>query len=196
MDTLLRIWPRPEDRLPSGRRLETITAQTVKLAAVECHPRRHIHVTVDGFVRDPRHRNAPAAATARSAVSTNRHQVWHRPSPPTPHSRPACSLSDAAPARTQPYRQPAPVCGAATIADDVPRHRRLESTTLDVGLHHASASHRCDRTAEGPLPPALGRLRRVCDYRQRSWFSAYRRQSGFTQVQGSTGERPELEFIL
>src|SRR6476660_1439616 len=55
---------------------------------------------------------------------------------------------------------------------------------------------RCDRTAEGPLPPTLGRLRRVCDYRQRSWFSAYRRQSGFTQVQGSTGERPELEFIL
>ena len=100
-----------------------------------------VHVTVDGFVRDPRHRNAPAAATGRSAVSTNRHQVWHRPSPPTPHSRPACSLSDAAPARTQPYRQPAPVCGAATIADDVPRHRRRESTTLDVGLHHGSPSH-------------------------------------------------------
>jgi len=40
VDTLLRIWPRPEDRLPSGRRFETITAQTVKLAAVECLPRR------------------------------------------------------------------------------------------------------------------------------------------------------------
>ena len=31
-----------------------------------------VHVTVDGFVRDPRHRNAAAAATGRSAVATNR----------------------------------------------------------------------------------------------------------------------------
>ena len=31
----------------------TITAQMLKHADVECLPRRHIHITVDGFVRDP-----------------------------------------------------------------------------------------------------------------------------------------------
>ena len=31
----------------------TMTAQTVKHAGVECLPRRHIHITVDGLVRDP-----------------------------------------------------------------------------------------------------------------------------------------------
>jgi hypothetical protein len=56
----------------------------------------------------PRHRDAPAAATGRSAEATNRHQVWRRPSPPTPYSRPACSLSDAAPSGTQLHRRPAP----------------------------------------------------------------------------------------
>jgi hypothetical protein len=110
METVLRLAAAvggPLAERPSDR---TITAQTVKHAGVKPFPRGHIQIAVDGFVRDPhpRHRNAPAAATGRSAVATNRHQVWRRPSPPTPHWRPACLLSDAAPSRTQQHRQPTP----------------------------------------------------------------------------------------
>ena len=56
----------------------------------------------------PRHRDAPAAATRRSAVATNRHPVWRRPHPLAPHSPPACSLSGAAPGRTRQRRRPMP----------------------------------------------------------------------------------------
>jgi hypothetical protein len=52
-------------------------------------------------------RDAPAAATARSAVVTNRHRAWPRPAPPTRYRRPACSPSDGAPCQTPQHRQPA-----------------------------------------------------------------------------------------